>query len=184
MNSVMTKRPVGSGNKAKLPNKIDYGSIHAVIAMANVQLGRAVWHFLQDNGVGSCVMTTTAQKAVEHILCNKATLFFVDYELPDFGGVDFVKFLRICEGPVSEAFVVMVIPSPNLEKVSAARDGGSHEILGLPLTTKLMEARLLSMIGNPKPFIRHPAYTGPCRRREVVQIYHGEERRGSNKVSA
>jgi len=74
---------------------------------------------------------------------------------------------------------VMVIPSPDKEKVMTARDGGCHEILGLPLTAKLLTTRLNHMIGNPKPFIRAQTYIGPCRRREVVQIYHGAERRQS-----
>lgn len=168
------------------PTKIDFSAMHALIAMSNYQLGRTVWHFLRDEGVGSCMMVTNTQDAVSRMHTNRFNLFFVDYDLPEFGGVDFVKFLRLCDGPISEAFVVIVIPSPDKDKVMAARDGGAHEILGLPLTAKLMNTRLYHMVENPKPFIRCPSYIGPCRRREVVTIYHGTERRkqSGNIVSA
>lgn len=159
------------------PKDIDYGELHALIAMSNYQLGRSVWHFLRDEGVGSSMVVSSTREAVFRMQSNRFNLFFVDYDLPDFGGVDFCKFLRLCDGPVAESYVVMVIPSPNMDKVMAARDGGSHEILGLPLTAKLMRTRLGHMIGNPKPFVRCSSYIGPCRRREVVKIYHGQERR-------
>jgi len=178
-----SKKPVEKTVKNSRSQEIDYRNMHAIVAMQNIQLGKAVMHFLRDNQIGSCVMATTAQKAIEHMHKNRASLFFVDYELPNLGGVDFVKFLRMCDGPVSEAFVVMVISAPDIDKVGAARDCGSHEILGLPLTTKLMNTRLTHMIGKPKPFIRHPAYTGPCRRRERVKIYHGEDRRSKKTAS-
>ncbi len=157
--------------------KIDFSKLNALIAMSNNQLGRSVWHFLRDEGIGSCQMVTSAKDAVARMQTNRFNLYFVDYDLPDFGGVDFVKFLRLCDGPIAEAFAVIVIPAPDKEKVMAARDGGCHEILGLPLTAKLLMSRMTHMIGNPKPFIRAQTYIGPCRRREAVRIYHGAERR-------
>jgi len=180
MNNTVPKRLRKEASGPSEPAEVDYQNMHAIVAMQNIQLGKAVMHFLRDNQVGSCVLAPNVTKAIDLMHKNKANLFFVDYEIPHYGGVDFVKFIRMCEGPVSEAFVVMVIGSPDLDKVCAARDCGSHEILGLPLTTKLMSTRLSHMISNPKPFVRHPVYTGPCRRRERVRIYHGEERRREN----
>ncbi|WP_262690784.1 response regulator [Kordiimonas aestuarii] len=157
--------------------KIDYGSLNAMVALSNAQLGRTIWHFLREQGIGGGRLVTSARDAVVRMESARFSLFFVDYELPDFGGVDFIKFIRMVDGPMSEAFVVMVIPNPDREKVWAARDAGAHEILGLPLTAKLLHARMNHMVGNPKPFIRATSYIGPCRRREVVKIHHGVERR-------
>jgi DNA-binding response OmpR family regulator len=157
--------------------KVNYASHNALVALSNVQLGRTIWHFLREQGIGGGRLVTSARDAVVRMEQTRFSLFFVDYELPEFGGVDFIKFIRMVDGPMSEAFVVMVIPNPSREKVWAARDAGAHEILGLPLTAKLLHARLDHMIGNPKPFIRAASYIGPCRRREVVKIHHGVERR-------
>lgn len=160
-----------------MPKKVDYSSLNALIAMSNKQLGRTVWHFLRDSGVRAIKVVTTAEDATSRMLASNFSLIVVDHDLPEMGGVDFIRFLRMCEGPLSEAFAVMVVPAPSQEKVMAARDAGVHEILGLPLTTSLLNRRLSHMLEKPKPFIRHPSYTGPCRRREVVKIYHGIERR-------
>lgn len=161
-----------------MPTKVKkYASLHALIALSNKQLSRTVWHFLKDQGIGSCQVAATSEEATSRMLQKKFSLIFVDYDLPNMGGVDFIRFLRMCDGPISEAFVVMIIGAPNQNKVVAARDGGVHEILGLPLTAHLLDVRLSHMISRPKPFIRRPSYTGPCRRRENVRIYHGTERR-------
>ncbi|WP_417462529.1 response regulator [Kordiimonas sp.] len=162
-----------------MQSKLDYGAMNALVALSNAQLGRTIWHFLREQGIGGGRLVTSARDAVARMEQARFSLFFVDYELPEFGGVDFIKFIRMCNGPVAEAFVVMVIPTPDKQKVVSARDAGAHEILGLPLTAKLLHSRMNHMIGNPKPFIRAPSYIGPCRRREVVKIHHGVERRSS-----
>lgn len=161
--------------------KPDYGAMNALVALSNAQLGRTIWHFLREQGIGGGRLVTSARDAVVRMEQARFSLFFVDYELPEFGGVDFIKFIRMCDGPMAEAFVVMVIPTPDRQKVVSARDAGAHEILGLPLTAKLLHSRINHMIGNPKPFVRAPSYIGPCRRREVVKIHHGVERRATNR---
>lgn len=161
-----------------------FTALHALIALSNKQLSRTVWHFLKDQGIGSCQIAATSEEATSRMLQKEFSLIFVDYDLPNMGGIDFIRFLRMCDGPLSEAFVVMIIGAPNQGKVVDARDAGVHEILGLPLTAHLLEVRLSHMIGKPKPFIRHPSYTGPCRRRENVRIYHGTERRKPTAIAS
>ena len=78
---------------------VDYGALTALVAFSNAQLGQTVWHFLRDQGVGGGRLVTSTRDAVARMEQGRFSLIFVDYDLPDFGGADFVKFVRMCDGP-------------------------------------------------------------------------------------
>lgn len=156
---------------------VDYRAMKVLVALSNKQLGETIWHYLKDSGVGQVQLVSTPKEAVQRMQTFSFTHFFLDYDLGEHGGVDFAKFIRMCDGVVSEAPIIMIMPSPSKDKVFNARDGGVNEILGLPLTAKQMDTRLQFIDCHPKPFVRASTYIGPCRRREAMHVYHGQERR-------
>lgn len=163
---------------------VDYRAMKVLVALSNKQLGETIWHYLKDGGVGQVQFVGTPEEAVRRMLDFEFTHFFLDYDLGEHGGADFAKFIRMCDGRVSEAPIIMIMPTPSKDKVFEARDAGVNEILGLPLTAKQVEARLQYISARPKPVVRAPSYIGPCRRREVMQVYHGRERRRGAQVRA
>jgi len=158
---------------------VDYRAMKVLVALSNKQLGETIWHYLKDSGVGQVQLVDTMKEAVHRMQAFQFTHFFLDFDFGDHGGADFAKFIRMCDGAVSEAPIVMIMPAPSKEKVFAARDAGVNEILGLPLTAKQMDTRLQYLSSQPKPFVRAATYIGPCRRREAMQVFHGKERRRS-----
>lgn len=156
---------------------IDYRAMKVLVALSNKQLGETIRHYLKDSGVGQVQLVDSLKEALHRMQAFQFTHFFLDFDFGDHGGADFAKFIRMCDGQVSEAPIVMIMPSPSKDKVFAARDAGVNEILGLPLTAKQMDARLQHLGAHPKPFVRATTYIGPCRRREAMQVYHGKERR-------
>lgn len=150
----------------------------ALIILKNDHLALFVRHFLRANGTDQTTIVYSTREAQEAMRNYDFDLFFIDYDMEEPTAVEWVRALRLSGGPGSEVPVVIIIPAASKEKVWAARDAGVNEILGLPITSNLLEARLTKMYAHPKPFIRVPTYIGPCRRREVVQIYHGDNRRG------
>lgn len=163
-----------------------YERYEALIAHPNRQLTAFMRQFLRDKGFGSIIQATGSRDAVKRLKRNKTRLLIVDYDLPDFGGADFggadfVKFVRICEGPLSEAAVCIVISKPNRQKVLAARDAGANEVFALPLTLNAAEQKITRALEDPAPFIRVPTYTGPCRRRISLDDWGGGDRRGTTK---
>ncbi len=163
---------------------IKYERCEALIAHPNRQLTEFMRQFLRDKGFGSIVLATGSRDAVKLLKRNKTRLLIVDYDLPDFGGADFggadfIKFIRICDGPLSEAAVCIVISKPNRQKVLAARDAGANEVFALPLTLNVAEQKITRALEDPAPFIRVPTYTGPCRRRVSLEAWGGDDRRGA-----
>ncbi|MEX0299389.1 MAG: hypothetical protein AB3N28_09990, partial [Kordiimonas sp.] len=76
-----------------------------------------------------------------------------------------------------EAAVCVTIEKPSREKVLASRDAGANEIIALPLTQATLSKKVLNALRNPAPFIRHPTYVGPCRRRVTLEEWGDMERR-------
>ncbi|NVJ98552.1 MAG: hypothetical protein HWE25_10395 [Alphaproteobacteria bacterium] len=156
---------------------VDYRAMKVLVALSNKQLGETIWHYLKDSGVGQVQLVSTPKEAVQRMHTFEFTHFFLDFDLGEHGGSDFAKFIRMCDGKVSEAPIIMIMPAPSKDKVFTARDAGVNEILGLPLTGKQIHSRLQYLGGHPKPFVRASTYIGPCRRREIMKVYHGQERR-------
>lgn len=160
-----------------MPSASPYESAQAIIAHQNVQLAAYLRQYLREKGFGQTIIVDHSTRAVKSLSRLKTRLVIVDYDLMEFGGPDFVRFIRLCDAPLQEAAVCVTINKPNRDKVMVTRDAGAHEIIALPLTHESLDKKVTNALENPAPFIRHPAYTGPCRRRQTLEEWGGVERR-------
>ncbi len=160
-----------------MPTALPYENAQALVAHPNPQLAAYLRQYLREKGFGTTVVANHSTHAVKNLNRLKTRLVLVDYDLMEFGGADFVRFVRLCEAPLQEAAVCVTMAKPNRDKVMAARDAGANEIIALPLTHAALEKKVTNALENPAPFIRHPAYTGPCRRRVTLEEWSGVERR-------
>jgi two-component system, chemotaxis family, chemotaxis protein CheY len=62
-------------------------------------------------------------------------------------------------------------------RVLRARDAGITEFLAKPISATALYERILTLVANPRPFIRTKSYFGPDRRRNAGVNYLGPERR-------
>jgi DNA-binding response OmpR family regulator len=159
--------------------KQKFENVSALIALSNPQLMGILYYFLNGIGVGNVMTARTSLDALRQVEQNEFGICFVDYDIDDMGGPDLVRFIRTCSNKSAFSKIFTVIKSPDQTKVYAARDAGTHDILGLPLTTGLLKNRLYHLLHNPKPFVDTVSYVGPCRRLEKPVVYSGEERRTS-----
>jgi DNA-binding response OmpR family regulator len=149
----------------------------ALVALSNKQLAETVIDFLRALDVGEVHVTRTCTEGVQLVDSVDFDLCYVGFALEHMGGPDFVRFIRTSETRSSRSFVTMLMPNPTKVRIHRARDAGVHEILGLPLTKRLLGERMLSMLVKNKPWIQSSGYIGPCRRTEPATVYHGQERR-------
>lgn len=160
-----------------MPLASPFENAQALIAHPNVQLAGYLRQYLREKGFGTIVIADHSSRAVKSLSKLKTRLVIVDYDLMEFGGPDFVRFIRLCDAPLQEAAVCVTINKPNRDKVMVTRDAGANEIVALPLTYDSLDKKIMNALENPAPFIRHPAYTGPCRRRTSLEEWGGVERR-------
>jgi DNA-binding response OmpR family regulator len=160
-----------------MPSVKSYDDAQALVAHPNPQLAGYLRQYLREKGFGTIIVANHSGRAVKCLNILKTKLIIVDYDLMEFGGPDFTRFIRLCDAPLQEAAVCVTIARPNRDKVLAARDSGANEIIALPLTYGSLDKKITNAIKNPAPFIRHPAYTGPCRRRMTLEDWGNIERR-------
>jgi DNA-binding response OmpR family regulator len=78
--------------------------------------------------------------------------------------------------------MIMLTGHSERRRVTAARDAGVTEFMVKPISAKALHQRILSVIANPRRFIRTKTYFGPDRRRNTMPNYTGPERRRSTKI--
>jgi DNA-binding response OmpR family regulator len=98
--------------------------------------------------------------------------------MPIFDGIELTQMIRQ-PGANANPFVPIIMLTGHSEKrrVTAARDAGVTEFLAKPLSAKALYERIVSVVINPRPFVRTKTYFGPDRRRNANASYAGPERR-------
>jgi DNA-binding NtrC family response regulator len=77
----------------------------------------------------------------------------------------------------------MITGHTEMDRVTAARDAGVTEFLAKPISAKGLYQRIVSVVANPRPFIKTNNYFGPDRRRNNSSNYTGPERRSGSKAA-
>jgi DNA-binding response OmpR family regulator len=157
--------------------RVNYGAMRALVALSNKQLAEYIWHYLKDNGADQVQLVHHSKDAISRMRDFEFTHFFVGHHLEELGGGEFTRFVRMGNGRMSKAPIIMIMSNPDREKVVDARDCGVSEIISVPFTGKQMEQRLQHIDSHPKLFIESPTYIGPDRRRAQGASYRGPERR-------
>jgi len=69
-------------------------------------------------------------------------------------------------------------------RVEAARDAGATEVCAKPVSPAEVYKKIVSMIAEPRLYIRSDGYFGPDRRRHGEGDYEGDERRTGKPAGA
>lgn len=94
---------------------------------------------------------------------------FVDWVMDPLDGLDFTRLVRDAkDSPNPFLPIIMLTGHTELWRVEQARDVGVNEFLAKPFSAKSLYRRVVSIIDNPRPYIRTKTYFGPDRRRRDV----------------
>ena len=109
-------------------------------------------------------------------------LCIYDWETGPVDAVTFVRSIRASESDrESEMRLIMITGNSNTRRVMEARNAGVDEFLVKPISLRALHGRLLTLVDNPRLFVRTPAYTGPERRRQD-RPFAGNDRREVDDV--
>ena len=119
-------------------------------------------------------------EAVDLMLEHAFSCFVIDGQLlisldknkQRLAGADFVRFIRMCDGPVSEASIIFLRSAGGAQnlleaqaEIADARDNGASCIVSQPLTVRKFDEVIEPNLVKNRLFIRTENYVGPCRRR-------------------
>lgn len=97
------------------------------------------------------------------------------------GPVDAIAFIKDLRARQNERHsmtqLIMMMGNANTRRVIEARNAGVDEFLVKPISLRALHGRLLTLVENPRIFVRTPTYVGPDRRRHE-RPFIGPDRRG------
>lgn len=132
---------------------------------------------LRSIGAQSVTAVSDSAATLAALHREKFDVIVIDDVLTPLDGVELTRQLRAEDGAANRLVpVIMVFVEADRQRIETARDAGVTEFIKKPLSAKILEARIVQALDNPRPFITAPAFTGPDRRRRVLKV--GEDRRG------
>jgi len=142
-------------------------------------------NFFESQRATELICANSMYAAVDLMLEHDFSMFVVDGQLlyaqdrdrARVAGPDFVRFIRMCEGAVSEVPVIFLRTEnghQNLFEANAeieqARDAGANGILPQPFDADRFDATVRPILLAPRPFVRSQGYVGPCRRVKDIAV--------------
>lgn len=124
------------------------------------------------------------EDALEKLKSSEIDLIITDWRMEPVSGIDFVKRLRN-EKTSPNPFIPIILLTgyTELKHVIEARDAGVNEFLAKPISPKELYVRILSIIENPRPFIKTKTYFGPDRRRQNLPFEGDDRRKAETRVA-
>jgi len=156
-----------------LGNKSD---LRVLICMANGQAAIGARAVFKEQGAASYIVVDNNREALERMKADSFNLVLIEDTFPDVGGIDFSRYIRFLNAPLSVAPIVYAMKEPSRETVMEARNAGVTKMIVMPFTTASLVKNLESILDDPQPFIRVTGYYGPCRRMQAGG-HKGPERR-------
>jgi len=117
-------------------------------------------------------------RAIREMGIFPADLAVVDLAMEPLNGLDFTRIVRNANESQNPFMpIIMLTGYAEASLVSEARDAGVNEFLAKPVSARSLYQRIVSVIQNPRPFVRTDSYFGPDRRRRDDPSYVGPDRR-------
>jgi two-component system, chemotaxis family, chemotaxis protein CheY len=139
---------------------------------------------LESLGVSQILEARDGAHALEKMGQTQIDLLVADWNMEPMDGLELTRHLRRSpESPDQFVPVVMLSGHTERAKVMQARDAGVTEFMAKPVSARSLYARIVSIIENPRPFVRTGEYFGPDRRRQMLP-FEGIDRRKTPIVDA
>jgi CheY-like chemotaxis protein len=163
-----------------------FDQLRILVVDDSAHMRKLVSAILQAFGVTEISEAPSGEKAWGMLRETRPDIIVLDWVMDGMSGIDLVRRIRT-DTTSANPFVpvIMLTGYTQADRVERARDAGINEFLAKPVSPRALMQRLMSVIDQPRPFVRTGSYFGPCRRRRGTEIYTGPERRnGSGGVAS
>ena len=163
--------------------RIDFNKLRFLICDDNPHMRRILRTLLHSFGAREAYEAEDGATALEMYSHYVPDIVITDWSMPIFDGLELAQMIRQPESKGNPyAPIIMLTGHSEKKRVVAARDAGVTEFLAKPISAKALYQRIMTIVLNPRPFIKTRSYFGPDRRRNVNINYVGVERRKGGKA--
>lgn len=121
-------------------------------------------------------------EALEELRNTAVDLVVMDWEMEGMNGMALLQSIRSGKRGINPLVPVIVVSANTIARnILQARDAGMTEFLAKPVSAATLYARIVSIIENPRRFVRTGSYFGPDRRRKYDPEYVGPRRRTEDR---
>ena len=124
----------------------------------NPQMRTIVGTVLSAAGVGRIFYAPNGREGLSALMTHQPDVTFVDYEMPEMNGLDFITRVRALDSDLRMTALIMLTGHSDGPRLRAARDRGVTEFLAKPVAARTILARLQSVILHPRPFVRRQKF--------------------------
>lgn len=137
---------------------------------------------LQGLNVRQILEARDHKEALQELRNAPIDVVITDWEMEGGGGFALLKGIR-AGSEIPNPLVPVIVVSANTiaGNVIKARESGMTEFLAKPVSAKSLYTRIVSIIENPRKFVRTESFFGPDRRRKFDPDYSGPKRRDEDK---
>ncbi|MFN4275599.1 MAG: response regulator [Ferrovibrio sp.] len=144
-----------------------FRSATILVAEGNRATRHAMRNVLLGMGFPTIMLTGNAGETMRQLILDQPSVLLLDHKLPGGDGLMLVRRLRRDPGDLGRIPIILMIEAPDAALVIAARDAGVNEIVIKPPAVAALVRRLMSVLKEPRPFVRVKGFIGPDRRRLV-----------------
>jgi two-component system chemotaxis response regulator CheY len=164
--------------------RIDFNRLRFLVIDDNPHMRRIVRTLLHGLGARDVFEAEDGATGLDAFTHNLPDIVLIDWAMPVFDGLELTKMIRQTEANGNPLVpIIMITGHTEMDRVTAARDAGVTEFLAKPISAKGLYQRIVSVVANPRPFIKTNNYFGPDRRRNNSSNYTGPERRSGSKAA-
>ena len=159
-------------------------NLNVMVIDDNKHMTRLVCEILNAIGIRNVVAVSDGAKAFKELKHFLADVIIVDWNMQPLDGLDFVRLVRTAkDSPNPYIPIIMLSGFTEYRRITEARDAGVNEYLAKPISAKAIYQRFVSIIDNPRPFIRTKNFFGPCRRRQDLGPPRGVAERRAEELA-
>lgn len=159
--------------------------LKVLIVLSDTAIAQNVSDELALCGINDISIAESTNQAVDQMVRRTFNIIVVDARVPVtlkrsavlYGGIDFVRIVRMCEGGIGEALIVFLrskIGEQNLFENRAemleAQEAGADVLMAQPFTAEKLNTEVLAHGTQDGPMVCTPSYSGPCRRVDTVGV--------------
>ncbi|NQW11983.1 MAG: response regulator [Alphaproteobacteria bacterium] len=159
-------------------------NLSALVVDDNRFMRTIITNVLRGLSITHIAEARDGREALEEIRNSPVDVVIMDWEMPEMNGAQLLKNIRSGKRGINPLVPVVVVSANTIARnVLAARDSGMTEFLAKPVSAAALYARIVSIIENPRRFVRTGTYFGPDRRRKFDPDYTGPKRRAEDRTS-
>lgn len=142
----------------------DFSNLNVAIADDSAFFRTSLRSILYGLGIRDIFEAEDGKQCLKVVEKLRPDILFLDWEMPEMSGPQVMRDIRREDGPHPFLPVIMVTAYTDMDRVQQATTLGIHELLCKPIAAKPVYQRLVSIVTNPRKFVRSKSYFGPMPR--------------------